>query len=48
MADHGGGVGEKPGEKSYGVFTYDYSIKMWLYLVHPKCWYPTTPSTTCR
>jgi arylsulfatase A-like enzyme len=35
MADHGGGVGEKPGEKAYGVFTYDYSIKTWLYLVHP-------------
>ena len=33
QADHGGGVGEKPGEKAYGVFTYDYSIKIWLYLV---------------
>ena len=35
MADHGGSVGEKPGEKAYGVFTYDYSIRIWLYLVCP-------------
>jgi arylsulfatase A-like enzyme len=35
MADHGGGVGEKPGEKAYGVFTYDYSIKTWMYQVAP-------------
>lgn len=35
MADHGGGVGEKPGEKAYGVFAYDYSIRTWMYLVAP-------------
>lgn len=35
MADHGGGVGEKPGEKAYGVFTYDYSIRTWMYLAAP-------------
>jgi len=27
MADHGMGTGEKIGERAYGVFTYDYSIK---------------------
>lgn len=27
MADHGMGVGEKIGERAYGVFTYDYSIR---------------------
>lgn len=36
MADHGGGVGEKPGEKAYGVFTYDYSIRTWIYLAAPS------------
>lgn len=32
--DHGGGIGEKPGEKAYGIFTYDYTIKIWCYLIH--------------
>jgi arylsulfatase A-like enzyme len=35
QADHGGGTGERPGEKAYGVFAYDYSIKIWMYLVAP-------------
>ncbi len=35
FTDHGGGVGEKPGEKSYGIFTYDYSICVWVYFVLP-------------
>jgi arylsulfatase A-like enzyme len=35
MTDHGGGVGEKPGEKAYGVFTYDYTILIWMYLIYP-------------
>ena len=26
-SDHGMGVGEKKGERAYGIFTYDYSIK---------------------
>lgn len=34
--DHGTSLGEKPGEKAYGVYTYDYSIKTWVYLVYPK------------
>ena len=40
MTDHGGGVGEKPGEKAYGVFTYDYTILIWMYLIYP----PTLPA----
>ncbi len=36
MTDHGGGVGEKPGEKAYGVFTYDYSILIWMYVIYPS------------
>lgn len=35
FTDHGGGLGEKPGEKAYGIFTYDYSICAWLYLICP-------------
>ena len=27
MSDHGMGVGEKMGERAYGVFTYDYSVR---------------------
>lgn len=34
--DHGGGIGEKPGEKAYGVFTYDYTISIWAYLLCPS------------
>lgn len=36
MTDHGGGIGEKPGEKAYGVFTYDYTILVWMYLIYPR------------
>jgi len=36
MTDHGGGVGERVGEKAYGVFTYDYTIRIWMYLVCPS------------
>lgn len=36
FTDHGGGLGEKPGEKAYGIFTYDYTICAWLYLIYPK------------
>ena len=36
MADHGMGVGEKIGERAYGVFTYDYSIKTFAYFIQPK------------
>jgi len=33
MTDHGGSNGEKVGEKAYGSFTYDYSIRVWYYLL---------------
>ncbi len=36
FTDHGGGLGEKPGEKAYGIYTYDYSIKTWAYFMQPK------------
>lgn len=36
LTDHGAGVGEKPGEKAYGIFTYDYSIRIWSYLIYPE------------
>lgn len=47
MADHGGGVGEKPGEKAYGVFTYDYSIRTWIYLAAPAL-LPAGPEFTTQ
>ena len=34
--DHGSGLGEKPGEKAYGIYTYDYSIRIWLYMIYPR------------
>jgi arylsulfatase A-like enzyme len=36
MADHGMGVGEKVGERAYGIFTYDYSIKTFAFFIQPK------------
>lgn len=36
LTDHGSGVGEKPGEKAYGIYTYDYSICTWVYFILPK------------
>ena len=36
MADHGMGVGEKTGERAYGIFTYDYSIRTFAYLLNPE------------
>lgn len=35
MTDHGCGIGEKPGEKAYGIFTYDYTIRTWAYFIQP-------------
>ena len=40
MTDHGGGVGEKKGEKAYGVFAYDYSICVWAYFLYPNLFPP--------
>jgi len=42
MTDHGGSNGEKIGEKAYGTFTYDYSIKIWNYMIWPKKFKPNT------
>lgn len=36
FADHGGSVGERPGEKCYGVYAYDYTICVWFYLLHKQ------------
>jgi len=36
FTDHGGGLGEKPGEKAYGIFTYDYTLCVWTYFIYPK------------
>src|SRR4029453_5987004 len=36
MTESGGGVGEKIGEKAYGIFAYDYTINVWAYLMGPK------------
>lgn len=36
LSDHGCGIGEKPGEKAYGVYTYDYSIKVFAYFIYAK------------
>ena len=36
MADHGMGVGEKVGERAYGIFTYDYSIKTFAFFIQQK------------
>jgi len=36
MTDHGMGVGEKIGERAYGIFTYDYSIRTFAYFIQPK------------
>ena len=33
FADHGSSVGDKPGEKVYGTYLYDYTIKCWAYLI---------------
>ena len=30
------GVGEKIGERAYGIFTYDYSIRTFAYFIQPK------------
>ena len=35
LSDHGIGVGEKFGERAYGVFCYDYTIKTFCYIKSP-------------
>ena len=36
MADHGMGTGEKIGERAYGAFCYDYSLRTFAYFIQPK------------
>ena len=35
MTDHGCGIGERVGEKAYGIYAYDYTINVWAYLIWP-------------
>jgi len=35
LTDHGCSLGEKPGEKCYGVFTYDYTVMTFAYFIYP-------------
>ena len=36
MSDHGISVGEKVGERAYGVFCYDYTLRTFTYFVYPE------------
>ena len=36
MTDHGMGVGEKVGERAYGSFTYDYTLRTFALFIQPK------------
>ena len=36
MSDHGISIGEKIGERAYGAFLYDYTIKSFCYFLSPK------------
>ena len=36
LTDHGASNGEKAGEKAYGIYTYDYSICVWCYMIWPQ------------
>jgi len=47
FADHGASIGEKQGEKFYGVFTYDYTIKVFsiIHIPHEK---PQLVNSQCR
>jgi len=40
LSDHGTGIGEKLGERRYGVFCYDYTTKVFALFAHPKL-FPT-------
>jgi len=36
MSDHGISVGEKIGERAYGAFCYDYTLKTFAYFIYPE------------
>lgn len=35
FTDHGTSLGEKPGEKGYGIYVYDYTILTWMCFINP-------------
>ncbi|MBN1697058.1 MAG: sulfatase-like hydrolase/transferase [Spirochaetales bacterium] len=35
FSDHGCSLGERKGEKAYGVYLYDYTLKVFIYLINP-------------
>lgn len=47
LSDHGTSIGEKKGEKFYGVFTYDYTIRVPCYIYIPNS-SPKAISSQCR
>jgi len=47
FSDHGTSIGEKPGEKFYGVFTYDYTLNVFCIIHNPKL-SPKNISKQCR
>jgi len=47
LSDHGTSIGEKKGEKFYGVFTYDYTIRVPCYIYVPNS-SPKTIPQQCR
>ena len=47
FADHGTSIGEKKGEKFYGVFSYDYTIKVFC-ILHIPTKIPKIIDTQCR
>ena len=36
MSDHGISIGEKVGERAYGAFCYDYTLRTFTYFVYPE------------
>ena len=47
FSDHGTSIGEKPGEKFYGVFVYDYTLNVFC-IIHNKKLEPKLIPTQCR
>ena len=44
MSDHGISVGEKLGERAYGAFCYDYTLRTFAYFMFPDI--PSTENFT--
>ncbi len=47
FSDHGTSIGEKPGEKFYGVFTYDYTLNVFC-IIHNPGLFAQNISKQCR